>query len=130
MDAFLSDQEKILKFTILSNWYLSQFSVGINSKELLCLFIRKNLFVLYYILIEVLRIDLYRLIFFIFFRLEDILYLAHIIAALKGPAIRIFSRVINCNSSTSFLWHMVTFVFAVHVLLHEITALVLEIFTI
>ncbi len=126
-DASLLGQEKKPIFTVLINQYLSQLLVGIHSKELLGLLVRENLLVLDYILVQVLRIDLNRLVLLVFLGLENVLNLPHIVAALESPAVRIFSGMINCHSSTSFLGHVIALVFAVHVLLHEVAPFVLEI---
>ena len=52
------------------------------------------------------------------------------VAALYGPTIRIFCGVVDGNATTSLFGDMIGLVLHVHVLLHEIAALILKVLTI
>lgn len=110
--------------------YSSKIVVSLNGICLISLLRWKHLVVLYQVLVQIILVSPCYLIFFFASWLENVDSLTHMVAAFKSPAVRILCCVVHCHSSTSFFRHMIGFVPAVHVLLHEVAALVLEVFAV
>jgi hypothetical protein len=99
----------------------------LNSIGLICILAWKKLIIFDEILIEVVLIDLDDFLFFFLFGFQYVDPLTHVIAALQCPAVGVFGSVVYGNTTAALFGDVIRLVFHVHVLFHEVAALVLEV---
>lgn len=82
------------------------------------------------VFVQILFIYLERFLILLLFGFKHVDCLPDVITALYGPAVWVFCGIENGDSTTALFGLVISLIFQIHMLLHEIAAFIFEVFTI